>query len=47
MRKCNIIEYEDETIVEMKESGKWYQYTFDSYDEAFEYLPELNPEMDS
>lgn len=47
MRKVDIIEYEDETIVELKENGKWYKYTFDSWDEAIEALPNLNPELDA
>ncbi len=47
MRKANVIEYEDETIVDLKENGKWYQYKFGSWDEAFDALPNLNPESDS
>lgn len=44
-RMVNIIEYDDETIVEFKIVSGRYQYSFDSWDEAFEALPELDPDF--
>lgn len=43
MKRCSIIEYDDETIVEFynQETKKRIEYSFDSWDEAFEALPEL------
>ena len=43
MKKCSIIEYEDEVIVEFydQEAKQRLEYIFDSWDEAFEALPEI------
>ena len=43
MKRCSIIEYEDEVIVEFydQESKVRLNYTFESWDEAFEALPEI------
>jgi hypothetical protein len=45
-RKIDIIEYDDETIVEIKIDGRWYRYKFVSWDEAVETVSSLNPEKD-
>ena len=44
MKRCSIIEYEDETIVEFYDqvTKERTQHTFESWDEAFEKLPEIN-----
>jgi len=43
MKHCSIIEYEEEVIVEFynQETKERLAYKFDSWDEAFEALPEL------
>lgn len=44
MRRCSIIEFEENHVsVEFynQETQKKYEYIFDSWDEAFEALPEL------
>ena len=46
MKSCSIIEYDDEVIVEFKIASGRYQYTFDSWDEALDALPELDPDFD-
>ena len=43
----NITEYSDETIIEFKVKSGRYQYTFNSWGEAFEALPELDPDFDT
>ena len=45
-RMINIIEYEDETIIELKLKEGRYQYSFPSWEEAVESMPNLNPELD-
>ena len=44
MKQCSIIEYDDKTQVEFKVNGEYIVYSFESWDEAIEALPELNPE---
>jgi hypothetical protein len=43
MKRCSIIEYEGEVIVDFydQETKRRLQYRFDSWDEAFEALPEI------
>jgi len=43
MKRCSITEYEDKTIVEFydQETKERVQYEFESWDEAFEALPEI------
>ena len=43
MKRCSIIEYEDETIIEFydQETKVRQCYTFESWDEAFEALPDI------
>lgn len=43
MKRCSIIEYEDEVIVEFydQQTKERLEYKFDDWDEAFEALPEI------
>lgn len=45
-RKLDIIEYDDSTVVEIKINGQWYRYEFESWNDAIEAVPNLNPEED-
>ena len=43
MKRCSIIEYEDEVIVEFynQQTKERIQYSFGDWEEAFEELPEI------
>lgn len=43
MRRCSIVEYDDETVVEFynQETKERTQYKFNNWDSAIEALPEL------